>query len=196
MDISWNVVNHVLGFSMVPGQTCYRLNNGPPCFTLPHRVKLADGSTRTDASQWFPEHGESLGWVESVVTAEEAAAYEAGVLSQERDTKLATLNQWWKSLEASWPTTLGFSIKADAQRLTALQLSVLLAGMRLQQGAGSTSRVWDANETLHMIDDAVFVAAAQSFEAGYLAKEQIWINVTAALNSATSLEQLNAVEMP
>jgi hypothetical protein len=49
---------------------CYRDSSGVAHLALPHRVRLADGSTRTDASQWFADLAvrEATGWSESTLT--------------------------------------------------------------------------------------------------------------------------------
>lgn len=55
------------------GDPCYRDRSGVAHLTLPHRVRLADGSTRTDASQWFadPAVREATGWAESTLTQDD-----------------------------------------------------------------------------------------------------------------------------
>lgn len=52
---------------------CYRDSSGEAHLTLPHRVRLPDGSTRTDAAQWFadPAVREATGWSESTLTQED-----------------------------------------------------------------------------------------------------------------------------
>lgn len=52
------------------GSPCYRDRSGVAHLALPHRVRLPDGSTRTDASQWFadPAVREATGWSESTLT--------------------------------------------------------------------------------------------------------------------------------
>jgi hypothetical protein len=46
---------------------------------LPHRVRLADGSTRTDPAQWFEDQAvrEETGWTASTVTADDLPEVEA-----------------------------------------------------------------------------------------------------------------------
>lgn len=58
---------------MTIGDPCYRDRSGVAYLTLPHRVRLADGSTRTDASQWFadPAVREATGWSESTLTQDD-----------------------------------------------------------------------------------------------------------------------------
>ena len=52
------------------GDPCYRDRHGVAHLALPHRVRLTDGWTRTDASQWFadPAVRADTGWNESTLT--------------------------------------------------------------------------------------------------------------------------------
>lgn len=55
------------------GDPCYRDRDGVAHLGLPHRVRLSDGSTRTDASQWFDDEAvrEETGWSESTLTQDD-----------------------------------------------------------------------------------------------------------------------------
>jgi hypothetical protein len=61
------------------GDFCYRLN-GVAVLEMPWRIRLSDGSTRTDPSQYTLIDGllESLGYVESVLTQEDIDAIQLG----------------------------------------------------------------------------------------------------------------------
>ena len=181
---------------MIANQPCYRHNGGPPVFSLPHRVVLSDKMTRTDAAQWFPEHGEELGWAESTVTQEEADAFASQQLEQLRQSKHDQLKIWWDSIEASSPTSLGFSIRADLQRLANMRIDVILATMRLQAGAGSNTTIFDNNSNPHIVVDADFIAAANTFDTEYKAKTTQWLTLRAAINTATTEAELNNIEIP
>lgn len=56
----------------VIGDPCYRLS-GVAHLSLPWRVRLSDGSTRTDPSQWFADEAvrADTGWSESTLTQED-----------------------------------------------------------------------------------------------------------------------------
>ena len=58
---------------MKTGDFCYRDKNGVAHLSLPDRIRLLDGSTRTDSSQWIkdPIVREQTGWSESVLTQED-----------------------------------------------------------------------------------------------------------------------------
>jgi len=64
-----------MGHHMNVGDFCYRLN-GNAILELPWRVRLIDGSTRTDPSQYTLIDGllQSLGYSESVLTQEDIDA--------------------------------------------------------------------------------------------------------------------------
>lgn len=55
------------------GDFCYRDKKGVAHLSLPDRIRLLDGSTRTDSSQWIkdPAIREETGWSESVLTQED-----------------------------------------------------------------------------------------------------------------------------
>ena len=54
---------------MTIGDPCYRDRDGVAAIELPFRVRLPDGSTRTDPTQWGEDAAvlEATGWTRSVV---------------------------------------------------------------------------------------------------------------------------------
>lgn len=181
---------------MLENQLCYRLNGGVPMFTLPHRVSLSDGTTRTDATQWFPECGAALGWTESNVTEQEAAAYEAEQIEHLRAAKLVQNDSWFTSLQSAFPTTLGFSIHADNARLSNLRIDGMIAYQRVASGSPASTTVWDNFSTPHVISDVVFLEASAVFEISYKEKLQEWVSRDTLIKAATSRIELEAIEIP
>ena len=61
------------------GDPCYRDRHGAAHDVLPFRVRLPDGSTRTDPSQWRNDEAvmEATGWTQSVVVAADLPEPEA-----------------------------------------------------------------------------------------------------------------------
>lgn len=55
------------------GDFCYRDSGGTAALSLPHRIRLTDGTTRTDAAQWWAdaEVRAMSGWTESTLTQED-----------------------------------------------------------------------------------------------------------------------------
>jgi hypothetical protein len=56
---------------MTLGQDCWRDRSGVAHAALPFRVRMPDGSTRTDPAQWSEDAAvlEATGWARSVVVA-------------------------------------------------------------------------------------------------------------------------------
>lgn len=55
------------------GDFCYRDAGGNAALSLPHRIRLADGTTRTDPEQWWADAAvrAASGWTESTLTQED-----------------------------------------------------------------------------------------------------------------------------
>ena len=176
---------------MIQGQQCYRLNGGPAVFTLPHRVTLPDGTTRTDATQWFPEHGNSLGWSESTVTEQEFAAWEKNEIEELRALKIAQLHQWWNShpgIEIADGVVL--PIQEDGRNTNA---SGLVLGLLMQTATIDLVSVQDYTVKIPAADAVSSLAA---FRTQYDEISKRWDDTHRALVAATTMEDLSGVEMP
>ena len=60
------------------GDNCWRDRSGVAHAALPFRVRLPDGTTRTDPAQWSEDAAvlEATGWTRSVVAASDLPAVE------------------------------------------------------------------------------------------------------------------------
>jgi hypothetical protein len=176
---------------MMAGDPCYRLNSGAPVFTLPHRVTLADGSTRTDSTQWFPLHGADLGWAESTVTEQEAAAYEAEQVEQLRQAKIQQLHTWWNShlgIEVTEGVVLPIQEKGRNTNASSLALALLTQS--------STVDLVSVEDYTVTIPAAEAITALGVFRAAYDPISATWDTTHQALVAAINREELDAVEMP
>lgn len=185
-----------MGDHMIAGQSCYRLNNGPPVFVLPHRVILQDGTTRTDATQWFPVHGQSLGWAESTVTEQEAANYEAAQVEQIRSAKIAQLHQWWDShpgIEVAEGIVLPIQEAGRNTNSGSFNLAFTLIGLGVSLEVIPLVNVRDRTVTIP-VESAL--TAFNVFDTAYEPISQAWDNTMDALEAATNKEELDAVEIP
>jgi hypothetical protein len=176
---------------MIQGQQCYRLDDGPAVFVLPHRVTLPDGTTRTDAMQWFPQHGNSLGWSESTVTDQEFADWKAKEVEDLRALKITQLNQWWDShpgIEVADGVIL--PIQEDGRNTNA---SGLVLGLLMQTPTIDLVSVQDYTVK---IPAANAVASLTAFRTQYDAISKRWDDTHRALIAAATMEELNGVQMP
>lgn len=122
------------------GSPCYRDSAGVAHLALPHRVRLADGSTRTDASQWFADLAvrEATGWSESTLTQADL-----GLLFPPPPEPT------W--LEAGWETPGGWRLGWQADDVALLTGLYVLAQRAAELGVGQPVVVTDmAGETHEM----------------------------------------------
>jgi hypothetical protein len=72
---------------MTIGQDCWRDRSGVANAALPFRVRLPDGSTRTDPTQWSEDAAvlEATGWSRSVVVQSDLPPAEVLVVDEDND---------------------------------------------------------------------------------------------------------------
>ena len=128
----------------VPGDPCYRLN-GVAYLTLPWRVRLSDGSTRTDPSQWFSDAAvlADTGWSESQLTQEDIDILfppppEPG----------------W--LELGYETPEGWRLAWQADDVALLTGLYVLAKRAAELGLGQPITVTDMDGTTHSMSFAEY----------------------------------------
>jgi len=180
---------------MIAGESCYRLNGGPPLFSLPHRVKLPDGSTRTDPGQWFSAVGESLGYTASTVTQEEADAFAAAEASQAltaaKAEKIRQLTQWWDThpgIEVASGVVLPIQEGGRTTNASSLAIALIVQSSEVD--------LVDVNDYTVSLPLASAITALGAFRAAYDPISAMWDTTHQALIAATTLAELDAVEMP
>jgi len=69
---------------MTVGDNCWRDRSGVAHAALPFRVRLPDGTTRTDPTQWSLDVAvlEATGWSRSVVVASDLPEVEVEVVNE------------------------------------------------------------------------------------------------------------------
>lgn len=130
---------------MTIGDLCYRDRSGVAHLTLPHRVRLGDGSTRTDASQWFadPAVREATGWTESTLTQADL----------DRLFPPAPQPTW---LEAGYETPGGWRLGWRADDVALLTGMYVLASRAAQLGIDQPCIVKDMSGERHTLTFAEF----------------------------------------
>lgn len=127
------------------GSPCYRDRSGVAHLGLPFRVDLPDGSTRTDASQWFadPAVREATGWSESTLTQEDL----------DRLYPPPPEPSW---LEAGWETPGGWRLGWQADNVALLTGMYVLASRAAQLGINQPCVVTDMAGERHTLTFAEF----------------------------------------
>lgn len=127
------------------GDPCYRDASGVAHLSLPHRVRLPDGSTRTDTSQWFadPTVREATGWSEST-------------LDQADLDRLFPPPPEPSWLEAGWQTPMGWRLGWQADDVALLTGLYVLAQRAVELGLEQPVVLTDMAGEQHTLTFAEF----------------------------------------
>lgn len=136
------------------GSLCYRDGSGAAHLSLPHRIRLPDGSTRTDPSQWFldPAVREATGWSESTLTQADL----------DRLFPLPVGPSW---LEAGYETPLGWRLGWQADDVALLTGLYVLASRAAELGVTQPVVVTDMAGQRHTLTFAEFEAVMLGYGA-------------------------------
>lgn len=129
------------------GDPCYR-QNGVASLSLPWRVRLSDGSTRTDPEQWFadPSVRADTGWSESTLTQEDIDILFPPPPTPPEPT--------W--LELGYDTGLGWRLAWQADDVALLTGLYVLAQRAEQLGLSQPISVTDMDGVQHTMTFAEY----------------------------------------
>lgn len=125
---------------------------------LPHRVRLPDGSTRTDPEQWVtePETMAAAGYELTEITQADIDSKKPAFETL-RQQRLAYLDNIWKNtIKNGWQTPLGWSLGLDISDVTLLTGAFLLLKESVALGLGSTVAILDTTGQPHTLDLPTF----------------------------------------
>ena len=127
------------------GSPCYRDRSGVAHLSLPHRVRLSNGSTRTDPSQWFSDAAvrDDTGWSESTLTQDDL-----GRLFPPQPAP-----SW---LEAGWETPMGWRLGWQANDVALLTALYVMAQRASQLGIDQPCVVTDMAGQHHALTFAEY----------------------------------------
>ena len=142
---------------MTIGDPCYRDRDGVAHSELPHRVRLVDGSTRTDPSQWSEDADvlAATGWARSTLTQADLDAMFPPAPSAPEPT--------W--LEAGYETSDGWRLGWQADDVALLTGLYVLAARANQLGVAQPCVVTDMSGERHTLTFAEFEALMLAYGA-------------------------------
>jgi len=165
---------------------------------LPNRIRLPDGSTRTDPSQWAAD---------PIIL--ELAGYETTTINQAdidrkippppsfedlKRAKLAELDQRWQQIiKQGWETPYGWSLGLDFSDVTLLTGAFLLLKEANSLGLQNSTSIIDTDGTSHEINlsDLTSLMLAYGQYRSQLSQEDALIRTQ--IKSATTPEELDEV---
>lgn len=129
----------------VIGDECWRDSYGNPHFTLPWRVIMPDGSTRTDPEQWSKDNTvlNAMGWTRSIIT------------QQDIDT-IIPVEQPQDPISAGWETPEGWRLSWQPNDVALLTGLYVLARRAAELGIEQPCIVTDMDGVQHNLNLETF----------------------------------------
>ena len=163
--------------------------------TLPNRIRLPDGSTRTDPSQWSndPEILELSGFMITEVTQEDINV-KMPSLEEAKQQKLEALNEVWKEkIKSGWETPHGWSLGLDISDVTLLMGAFLLLKEASALGLQNSTTIIDIEGVSHElnIQDLTSLMLAYGQARSQLSQEDSLLRLQ--IKSSTTIEELEEI---
>jgi hypothetical protein len=136
----------------------YRNRESGEIEPLPHRIRLSDGSTRTDADQWRndPAVLQDAGYELAEVTQADVDSKKPN-FEGARQQALQRLNDiWGDTIRHGWQTPMGWSLGLDIADVTLLTGAFLLLKESQALGLGDSVDIIDVDGVPHTLDLPTF----------------------------------------
>lgn len=162
---------------------------------LPLRVRLPDGSTRTDPSQWAsdPEILELAGYELSDITQNDIDIKKPN-LEDLRKQKLDILDEAWKNaIKDGWVTPYGWSLGLDISDVTLLMGAFLLLKEASALGLQSATTIIDTLGLSHEINlsDLTYLMLSYGQHRSQLSQQDSLIRTQ--IKTSTTIEELEGI---
>lgn len=165
---------------------------------LPHRIRLPDGSTRTDPSQWLEEPGilDLIGFALTDVTQADIDTKKPP-FDIFRQQALQQLDDIWRStIQSGWQTPMGWSLGLDISDVTLLTGAFLLLKESVALGLSTTIDIIDIDGHPHTLDLPTFTQIMLAYGQHRSTLSAADATIRAQLKVATTEEELAAAFLP
>lgn len=162
---------------------------------LPNRIRLPDGSTRTDPSQWSndPMILELSGFEITEVTQRDIDL-KAPSIEEKRTALLAALDILWKeTAQTGWKTPYGWNLGLDISDVTLLTGAFLLLKEAVSIGLQTTTTIIDTDGSSHEIglQDLTYLMLSYGQYRSQLSL--VYAAIQHQIKSATTITQLEEI---
>jgi hypothetical protein len=176
----------------------YRNTTTNEVVPLPHRIRLPDGTTRTDPQQWAdePETLAAAGFTITDITQADIDAKKPAfeVLRQQALQQLDAI--WQNTIKAGWQTPLGWSLGLDIADVTLLTGAFLLLKESVALGLGTTIDIIDIDGVPHTLDLPTFTQIMLAYGQQRSALSADDATIRAKIKAATTETELAAAFSP
>lgn len=163
---------------------------------LPWRVRLPDGTTRTDPEQWASD-ADALAAAGYAVTAR-TADDDAHDLAQAKAAKLSEIDAaWQRVVSTGWaPPGEAWSLGIDIADITLLLGAYTLARDASALGLPDEVAIYDKAGEGHLYDSQTLTPVMLQYGAARAAMSNADASLRAAVAAAATLEEVAAIEVP
>lgn len=159
---------------------------------LPHRIRLPDGSTRTDPEQWAaePDTLAAAGYAVTDVTQADIDAKKPAfeILRQQAFQQLDAI--WQNTIQYGWQTPMGWSLGLDISDVTLLTGAFLLLKESVALGLSSTIDIIDIDGQPHSLDLPTFTQVMLAYGQQRAALSATDAAIRAKIKAATNENEL------
>lgn len=162
---------------------------------LPFRVRLPDGTTRTDPDQWKndPEILFLAGYMETSLSEEDIARFRP-TLQQIQNQKLSELENYWsKKIQDGWTTPSGWKLGLKTEDVTLLTGAFLLLKESVNLGLSNSVNVVDTDNQSHTMDLTSMTQLMLGYGSYRANLSDNYSNLKNQINNASSIEQVEAI---
>ncbi len=162
---------------------------------LPFRVRLLDGTTRTDPSQWaLDEYVLNQSGYQLTEVMQEDIDYKKPSLEQLKQNKLEELQTYWRTLlNNGWQTPEGWKLGLDINDVTLLTGAFLLLKEGVNLGITSTTTIIDTENISHTVDLATMTQLMLNYGNYRSSISLHYSNLYNSILSATNESELNLI---
>lgn len=166
--------------------------------TLPHRIRLPDGTTRTDRDQWAaePDTLAAAGYAVTEITQADLDALKPAfeILRQQALQQLDAI--WQDTIRTGWQTPLGWNLGLDIADVTLLTGAFLLLKESVALGLATTIDIIDIAGVPHTLDLPTFTQIMLAYGQQRAALSAVDAAVRAKIKAATTETELAAAFNP
>lgn len=162
---------------------------------LPFRIRLPDGSTRTDPAQWSSDEDVLLqaGYIASPLIESDIAKYRP-TLNDIKNQKLASLERAWNTwINNGWTTPEGWKLGLTIADVTLLSGAFLLLKESVNLGLSNTTTIIDLDNMPHTLDLTQMTSLLLNYGNHRATLSANYSNIKTQIQNANSIEEAESI---
>lgn len=161
----------------------------------PNRIRLPDGSTRTDFSQWSKDSEilDLAGFVITEVTQEDIDRKKPSLEELKKQKLKAVDDAWQEKIKSGWQTPYGWSLGLDISDVTLLMGAFLLLKEASPLGLQNSTTIIDSQGITHELNIQDFTSLMLAYGQARAQLSQEDCSLRLQIKSSTTIEELEGI---